>query len=338
MIMIYAKNISRLLSLLLVIFLGGILIAHAGEFTYTPLAKLPIGEGGTIPEKYTSMGTYLAGMLKLIIALGGVFAIVTAIIGGVQRIASGISPSGKEAANDRIENALIGLGLVLTSYLILNSINPKLVDINSDLEKLPGKTRGVVTATSTKGTINPADCPNTFGLEFYTAEWGGMPDYIERCKEERVSAVEVLNLSGRAKEAALFLKKKYPYIVFTSGKRNIMDQARVMAKNIIDTRDRRWIEKTYKSDSAKKLQEWVNNNPRATTAQDIKNGLYSIMYAMTPSELASISKHLSGNAFDVEPLSPSNKSYKNMLETMRRFPGGLFIENESGVPVWHLQF
>lgn len=154
--MIYSKHIPKILSLVLVIFLGGILVAHANTISYTPLAPLPIGEGGAIPmgkdasgklvPMYESMSAYLVGMMKLIIALGGVLAIVMAIIGGVQRIASGISPSAKADANKRVTDALTGLALVLASYLILNSINPNLVKINFDLPKLAGESREVRTS------------------------------------------------------------------------------------------------------------------------------------------------------------------------------------------------
>lgn len=145
--MLSSKNISKILSLVLVIFLGGILVAHA--VGYVPLAPLPIGEGGTTPKEYADMGTYLAGMLKFMIAIGGVIAIVMAIYGGIARIASGISPSAKADADKRITDALVGLALVLTSYLILNSINPNLVKLDLNLPKLAGSRRAVSTSTVT---------------------------------------------------------------------------------------------------------------------------------------------------------------------------------------------
>lgn len=93
---------------------------------YVPLAPLPIGEGGSLSYSYT-MSSYLSGAIKLIIALGGALAILMAIIGGTQYVAAGISPDAKSSAKARITNAFIGLALILSSYLILNSINPKLV-------------------------------------------------------------------------------------------------------------------------------------------------------------------------------------------------------------------
>lgn len=331
--MLSSKNISKILSLVLVVFLGGVLVTHA----YVPLAPLPIGEGGTTPKEYASMGTYLAGMMKLIIALGGVIAIVMAIYGGIARIASGISPSAKADANKRIENALVGLALVLTSYLILNSINPNLVNINFNLPKLEGTHRA---ATSTMVTTNETltvDCGGFWITVAKLIDDSGTLSQTECAKGRELALADpiVKSLSSTAQAAAISLKEKYPSVVFTSGKRNIMDQARVMADNIVSTGNRKWIEKTYAPSSAiTKLQDWVDNHPEATSSTDITNGLFLAMQTMPLAEQALISKHLSGDAFDIQPSSDGN-----MLNTIKSLPGlTKFIENESGVYVWHAQF
>lgn len=116
----------------LIISLGvGALVAHAQG--YTPLAPLP----GTFTEagetKITNLSTYLSGMLKLLIAAGGALAILMAIIAGTKYVAAGISPDAKSTAKSDLTNAFIGLALILSSYLILNSINPKLVKFNLSL-------------------------------------------------------------------------------------------------------------------------------------------------------------------------------------------------------------
>ncbi len=110
---------------------GGALIASAQS--YVPLVTLPgVTESGT----GVTMGAYLAGMMKFIVALAGVFAILMATIGGVQYVASGITPNAKSDAKERITNAFIGLALILVSYLILYSINPALVRFNLTLPSI----------------------------------------------------------------------------------------------------------------------------------------------------------------------------------------------------------
>lgn len=123
------KNIAPVLAGAVLAILAGALIAHAQD--YTPLAPLP---GTLTPGKTTTdMGTYLSGAITLLIAVSGALAVLMIIIGGTQYVASGIAPQAKNDAKDRIWNAIIGLVLVLVSYLILNSINPNLVKFKLDL-------------------------------------------------------------------------------------------------------------------------------------------------------------------------------------------------------------
>lgn len=103
--------------------------------SYTPLVKLPLGEKGAELSSWT-LSTYLSGMLRLIIALGGAIAVLMAIIGGVQYVASGIAPAAKNDAKNRITNAFIGLAIILTSYLLLNTINPDLVNFKLALPEV----------------------------------------------------------------------------------------------------------------------------------------------------------------------------------------------------------
>ena len=119
--------------------------------SYTPLAPLPIGDGGAVSSSYT-INSYLSGMLKLIIALGGALSILMAIVGGTQYVASGVSPDAKNGARERIQNALTGLALILTSYLILNSINPQLVKFNFMLPPV-GVAPGAVVDPTTSGSV-----------------------------------------------------------------------------------------------------------------------------------------------------------------------------------------
>ncbi len=127
---------------------GGVLLASAQG--YQPLVNLP---GVTTVGTAVGMGEYLAGMMKFIVAIAGVFAIIVAIIGGTQYVAAGIAPSAKEDAKGRIMNAFIGLALVLTSYLILNSINPKLVAFNLSLDPITGP--AAVTDPDAAGSVVP---------------------------------------------------------------------------------------------------------------------------------------------------------------------------------------
>lgn len=129
------KKILPAVAALSLFFFLGVLMVHADTQpgTYTPLAPLPGTYTGSAQAPTTDLSTYLAGAIKLLIALGAGFAVLVAIVGGTQYVAAGISPSAKSDAKDRIFNAFIGLALILVSYLILNTINPDLVNLKFEL-------------------------------------------------------------------------------------------------------------------------------------------------------------------------------------------------------------
>ncbi len=148
----------------LTVALGGwALVASAQE--YIPLVTLP---GVTTEGVAVSMGAYLAGAMKFVVALAGLIAILMAIIGGTQYVAAGISPNAKSDAKEQIFGSLIGLALILTSYLLLNSINPKLVSFNLALPpvKSPVVSQSATGPTNSQGlsVAGCADCNIVAGL------------------------------------------------------------------------------------------------------------------------------------------------------------------------------
>lgn len=125
------KSFSSILSFVIISLVVGTLVTHAQN--YTPLAPLPgtiITDDTVAGVGTTDISTYLSGAIKLLVALGAALAVLFAIIGGTQYVAAGISPDAKSGAKERILNSFIGLAIVLTSYLLLNSINPNLVRFN----------------------------------------------------------------------------------------------------------------------------------------------------------------------------------------------------------------
>jgi hypothetical protein len=148
-------------------------------------------------------------------------------------------------------------------------------------------------------------------------------------------AIEALDLRGAAKEAAYELKKVHPSVKFTSGRRGKEDQARAMASNVVE--NRKWIEQTYVSTTiSKACQKWVDDNPDQKTKESIAAGLLSVLDAHTDADLAKLSKHLSGDAFDVQPVETNADEIK---KTIRALTGlDKFLEKEGGLVRWHAQF
>lgn len=147
--------------------------------------------------------------------------------------------------------------------------------------------------------------------------------------------IEALNLADTAKKAAYALKKKHPSVTFTSGKRDKDEQASAMAGNVVLNRN--WIKETYAQSAARDAcQKWVDDNKEKKTKDEISTGLKSVLDGLTDAQLALLSKHLSGEAFDVQPVETDAEEIK---KTIRGLDGlSKFLEKEGGLVRWHAQF
>lgn len=146
--------------------------------------------------------------------------------------------------------------------------------------------------------------------------------------------IEEMQLAPVAKEAATILQNKHPNVEFTSGRREIRQQAHAMAGNIVALHDRKWIGKTYLA--AAKLQQWVDQHPQEVTVDAITDGLEQTMNAMPEDELMKISRHLTGRAFDIRPVTANAETIK---ADIRQLPGlHKFLDHEGGHVRWHAQF
>lgn len=147
--------------------------------------------------------------------------------------------------------------------------------------------------------------------------------------------IEALHLSPTAKAAAYELKKAHPAVTFTSGRRDKQEQAHAMASNVVSNRN--WIKETYVDSTASRAcQKWVDDNKTEKTQDEITAGLKGVIDGLTDPELAKLSKHLSGDAFDVQPVTADADAIK---QTIRGLAGiTLFLEKEGGLVRWHAQF
>jgi hypothetical protein len=144
--------------------------------------------------------------------------------------------------------------------------------------------------------------------------------------------IEELNLEPVAKKAATILQSKHPEIEFTSGRRTIFQQAHAMANNVVI--NRKWIGQTYLAGA--KLQYWVDQHPEAKTVDQVTAGLEQVMKGMPDSELVKISRHLTGRAFDVRPVTANAAAIK---ADILKLPGlHKFLDKEGGLVRWHAQF
>ena len=108
-----------------------------------------------------------------------------------------------------------------------------------------------------------------------------------------------------------------------------------MASNVVSNRT--WIKETYASNEASKAcQKWVDDHPEAKTKAAIAKGLLETLDGLSDAQLGHLSFHLSGQAFDVQPVTKDAAAIK---KTIRGLDGlNLFLEEEGGLVRWHAQF
>ncbi len=133
------------------VFFGAVSVASADEFK--PIVNIPTvdtGDNQTLPG-------YLNSLFTLAISIAAVLAVIMVVVGGL-RYMSTDSVMGKHEGKDQITSAVLGLILLLTSWLILYVINPSILNLNalSSLQRL--KDSGVINDTSSgeRGVTEPA--------------------------------------------------------------------------------------------------------------------------------------------------------------------------------------
>jgi hypothetical protein len=99
-------------------------IAFAATEPYTPMVGVP---GLTQANDFTAE-MYIDALYKLAITVGGILAVIQIIFGGVMYMFDG-SITRKEDGKDKIKGALFGLLIILGAVLLLQTINPNLLNL-----------------------------------------------------------------------------------------------------------------------------------------------------------------------------------------------------------------
>lgn len=178
-----------------------------------------------------------------------------------------------------------------------------------------------------------------FSLRTDPTQIGG-PSFVSRLATAVAEAksdpqIEKLDLQPTARRAAYALKLKHPQVIFTSGRRGKGDQARAMSQNVVLQRD--WIRMTYVDGKVSRAcQAWVDAHPEATSASAIEAGLMTVFNSMDDIELGQFSLHMSGNAFDLQPMEPDTAGIKASIQALPGYKK--FLEKEGNLVRWHAEF
>ncbi len=106
----------------------------AGALDYTPLAPIPQLQD---TSGKTTVESFIPGAIRLIVGISGALAVIFIMIGGIKYLSTD-AWGGKSEAKDTIQNAIFGLLLVIGAYVILNTVNPNLVNLRLEIEGLDG--------------------------------------------------------------------------------------------------------------------------------------------------------------------------------------------------------
>lgn len=137
-----------------------------GSNDYCLLEPIPLSNDNVVQDK-VNITTYIPQAIRLGIALAGALAVIMLIFAGFQYISS--EGFGKKSdAKEKIQNALLGLLLVIGSYSILYTINPELLVLNLNIKPLEG---GEGLVTEIPGQQPPPEPDATEGDQLVGDAW-----------------------------------------------------------------------------------------------------------------------------------------------------------------------
>ena len=112
---------------------GAVTMIAAGGIAVAPIVYG--AEAAPIPEVFQPGGagaeivTFLPWLFKFLLAAATVSAVLVITFAGFQWMVGAVSPPQIADAKSRIQAALIGLAIAFLSFLILQTINPALVNL-----------------------------------------------------------------------------------------------------------------------------------------------------------------------------------------------------------------
>ena len=272
------------------------------EKTKREIVSCPEGAGA--PMKEVDLGTFFTYAFNVLIALAAVAAVFMMVYGGF--LYTSTSPMQKNMGKDKFFNAIYGLLMVLGAYLILRTVNPKLVEIpasippiNVDKSKLQSPLdyfeklsqeaekhkvntqQAIVERDAARAAANAAqgelDDINEKLNDIYDGNAGATPEQISQLTARRAQAIDDMN------------KNKSEAAVQTAVKIFEQDQTTITA-NADQNRISSWIRLSRPGWAASNGEETLNAISAAT--KDIYNRrnkqineLNSLSNSGTPSQI-----------------------------------------------------
>jgi hypothetical protein len=158
----------------------------------------------------------------------------------------------------------------------------------------------------------------------------------------------IATLQPQAKSCALKLLIQFPFLTLTSGLRTPDSQAQAMATDVVKG-GIAWLVSTYANNPVKSACVAALTALQATSLNwdlpGISACLLGVFAQFTPLQLMELDLHMSGMAFDIEPL-PSTDSRTNevvaaieadIATTNQAGGDALFLPKEGNLLLYHVQ-
>jgi hypothetical protein len=126
-------------------------VVHA-QYNYTQLEKIPGAESSD-----SDLKSYIESIYQFAIWAVGIAAVLMITIGGFMYLTSAGNTSKMDIAKRVVTDAIIGLVVALSAYLILYVINPDLIKINLSMTQLGTGSGGGSTSAPPGDNKPPAD-------------------------------------------------------------------------------------------------------------------------------------------------------------------------------------
>ena len=88
--------------------------------------NIPNPAPGVLPANANSPAALLFLVINILLSIAGLLAVLFIIIGGFQYITSGANSELAETAKKTIQNAIIGLVVIILSFIVVQVINQAL--------------------------------------------------------------------------------------------------------------------------------------------------------------------------------------------------------------------
>jgi len=154
----FSKSKYLLFILLAVLFL------LQSSFCYARILEVPDIPG--LPSNPT-LPDYLKTIFEYIMGIGGALAVLSLVIGAARYMTSAGNPEAMSDGISRMKSSIFGLIFLLSSLIIINTINPNLTEIEINTDPVPG----LVIDCGGKITSASLQVPDTTAIQSCNIAW-----------------------------------------------------------------------------------------------------------------------------------------------------------------------